>query len=150
MEQLKPALPDFALRVSAGPDNILNSLLKSRKIAFDALNAEGANCDSLPVSIRLRTEGLAYGNVVLDTVTADIRQNGKRLEYALGLANAPENLDNIARAGLYGHLVRNTGQANLYQRNRAGREGFRFGLDVTWTDSLVRASVTPPDPLFDF
>ena len=39
MEQLKPALPDFALRVSAGPDNILNSLLKSRKIAFDALNA---------------------------------------------------------------------------------------------------------------
>ena len=78
MEQLKPALPDFALRVSAGPDNILNSLLKSRKIAFDALNAEGANCDSLPVSIRLRTEGLAYGNVVLDTVTADIRQNGKR------------------------------------------------------------------------
>lgn len=98
MEQLKPALPDFALRVSAGPDNILNSLLKSRKIAFDALNAEGANCDSLPVSIRLRTEGLAYGNVVLDTVTADIRQNGKRLEYALGLANAPENLDNIARA----------------------------------------------------
>lgn len=150
MEQLKPALPDFALRVSAGPDNILNSLLKSRKIAFDALNAEGANCDSLPVSIRLRTEGLAYGNVVLDTVTADIRQNGKRLEYALGLANAPGNLDNIARAGLYGHLVRNTGQANLYQRNRAGREGFRFGLDVTWTDSLVRASVTPPDPLFGF
>ena len=56
MEQLKPALPDFALRVSAGPDNILNSLLKSRKIAFDALNAEGANCDSLPVSIRLRRD----------------------------------------------------------------------------------------------
>lgn len=46
--------------------------------------------------------------------------------------------------------MRNTGQANLYQRNRAGREGFRFGLDVTWTDSLVRASVTPPDPLFGF
>lgn len=89
MEQLKPALPDFALRVSAGPDNILNSLLKSRKIAFDALNAEGANCDSLPVSIRLRTEGLAYGNVVLDTVTADIRQNGKRLEYALGWRTPP-------------------------------------------------------------
>ena len=150
MEQLKPALPDFALRVSAGPDNILNSLLKSRKIAFDKLNAEGMSCDSLPVSVRLRTEGLTYGNVVLDTETADIRQNGKRLEYILGLANAPGNLDNIARAGLYGHLVRNTGQVNLYQRNRAGREGFRFGLDVTWTDSLIRASVTPSDPLFGF
>ena len=150
MEQLKPALPNFALRVSAGPDNILNSLLKSRKIAFDKLNAEGMSCDSLPVSVRLRTEGLTYGNVVLDTVTADIRQNGKRLEYVLGLANAPGNLDNIARAGLYGHLVRNTGQVNLYQRNRAGREGFRFGLDVTWTDSLIRASVTPSDPLFGF
>lgn len=150
MEQLKPALPDFALRVSAGPDNILNSLLKSRKIAFDALYAEGTNCDSLPVSIRLRTEGLTSGNVVLDTVRACIRQNGPRLEYAFGLANAPGNLDNIAQAGVHGHLVRNTGEANFYQRNRAGRAGFRFGLGAMWTDSLVRASVTPPDPLFGF
>ena len=130
MEQLKPALPDFALRVSAGPDNILNSLLKSRKIAFDALNAEGANCDSLPVSIRLRTEGLAYGNVVLDTVTADIRQNGKRLEYALGLANAPENLDNIARAVRPPRAEHRAGEPLPAQPRRPRRIPLRAGRDV--------------------
>ena len=53
-------------------------------------------------------------------------------------------------AGLYGHVAGNRGQVNLCQKNRAGREGFRFGLDVAWNDSLVRAGVTPPDPVFGY
>lgn len=150
MDSLKPALPDFGLRVSAGRNNILNNYLRTKKASFDALNIDGVNCDSLPVSVRMRVDGLAYGSVVLDTVTAAIAQNGNRLEYGLGLANTPGNLDNVARAGLYGHVVQNTGQVNLYQQNRAGKEGFRFGLDVEWNDSLVRANMTPPDPLFGF
>ena len=75
-------------------------------------------------------------------------QNGSRLEYALRVANAPGNLDNIALAGVYGHVVRNTGAVNFYQKNRAGREGFRFGVDAAWNDSLIRASVTPLAPVF--
>ena len=150
MEQLKPALPDFRLRISAGRDNILNSFLRTRNISFGSLNVTGDNCDTLPLSVRMRTERLAYGSVVLDTVTAGISQQGNRLEYALRLANAPGNLDNIAVGGLSGHIVRNTAQVNLYQQNRAGREGFRFGFDVAWNDSLVRAGMTPLNPLFGF
>ena len=150
MDSLKPVLPGFGLRVSAGRNNILNNYLRTKKASFDALSIDGVNCDSLPVSVRMRVDGLAYGSIVLDTVTVGIAQNGNRLEYGLGLANAPGNLDNVARAGLYGHVVRNTGQVNLYQQNRAGKEGFRFGLDVEWNDSLVRANMTSPDPLFGF
>ena len=150
MEQLKPALPDFRLRITAGRDNILNSFLRARNISFGKLAVEGDNCDSLPVSVHMRTERLAYGSVVLDTVTTGIFQQGNRLKYALRLANAPGNLDNIAVAGLYGHIVQNTGQVNLYQQNRAGRKGFRFGFDVAWNDSLVRAGMTPLNPLFGF
>ena len=57
-------------------------------------------------------------------------------------------MDHVAQAALYGHVVRNTGQVNFRQRDRAGREGFRFGFDVEWTDSLVRAGMTPLRPLF--
>ena len=96
----------------------------------------------------MRVEKLAYGSIVLDTVTASAVQNGSRLEYALRVANAPGNLDNIALAGVYGHVVRNTGAVNFYQKNRAGREGFRFGVDAAWNDSLIRASVTPLAPVF--
>ncbi len=150
MDSLKPALPDFRLRVSAGRDNILNSFLNTKKIAFNTLDIDGVNCDSLPISLRMRVERLTYGSVVLDTVAAGLSQNGNRLEYALRVANAPGNLDNIALAGVYGHVVRNTGAVNFYQKNRAGREGFRFGVEAQWNDSLIRADVTPLDPVFGF
>ncbi len=148
MDSLKTVLPDFGLRVSAGRDNILSSFLRTKRIAFSSLDIAGTNCDSLPVSLRMRVEKLAYGSIVLDTLTASAVQNGSRLEYALRVANAPGNLDNIALAGVYGHVVRNTGALNFYQKNRAGREGFRFGVEAQWNDSLIRASVTPLAPVF--
>ena len=148
MDSLKTVLPDFGLRVSAGRDNILSSFLRTKRIAFSSLDTAGTNCDSLPVSLRMRVEKLAYGSIVLDTLTASAVQNGSRLEYALRVANAPGNLDNIALAGVYGHVVRNTGAVNFYQKNRAGREGFRFGVDAAWNDSLIRASVTPLAPVY--
>lgn len=148
MDSLKTVLPDFGLRVSTGRDNILSSFLRTKRIAFSNLDIAGTNCDSLPVSLRMRVEKLAYGSIVLDTLTASAVQNGSRLEYALRVANAPGNLDNIALAGVYGHVVRNTGAVNFYQKNRAGREGFRFGVDAAWNDSLIRASVTPLAPVF--
>lgn len=148
MDSLKTVLPDFGLRVSAGRDNILSSFLRTKRIAFSNLDIAGTNCDSLPVSLRMRVEKLAYGSIVLDTLTASAVQNGSRLEYALRVANVPGNLDNIALAGVYGHVVRNTGAVNFYQKNRAGREGFRFGVDAAWNDSLIRASVTPLAPVF--
>jgi len=150
MEALKPALPDFSLSVTAGRENILNNFLKTKKVSFGALDIEGVNCDSLPVSLRIKAERLAWGGVVLDTLTAGIAQDGRRLDYFLRTANVPGNLDNVALAGLYGHVAGNRGQVNLCQKNRAGREGFRFGLDVAWNDSLVRAGVTPPDPVFGY
>lgn len=150
MEPVKSALPDFRLRVTAGRNNILNNYLKSRKAAFRALDVEGVNCDSLPLSVQVRVDGLSSGKIVLDTVTAGIRQQGSRLEYDLGLANAPGNLDHVARAELWGHVAGNRATVELSQRNRAGAEGFRFGFDVLWTDSLVQAGMTPRNPLFGF
>lgn len=74
MEALKPALPDFSLSVTAGRENILNNFLKTKKVSFGALDIEGVNCDSLPVSLRIKAERLAWGGVVLDTLTAGIAQ----------------------------------------------------------------------------
>lgn len=150
MEQLQPVLPDFDLQAAAGRNNILNNLLKTRKASFKALEIRGGNHGSQPVSLRMRVEGLASGGIVLDTVKLGIAQEAERLAYYLRAANTPGNLDHVAQAALYGSLAGNTGTVNLWQKNRAGREGFRFGFDVAWTDSLIRASVTPRNPLFGF
>lgn len=150
IEQLKPTLPEFALQASAGRNNILNNYLKTKKVAFRALNIEGVNCDSLPLSLRMRVEGLSSGGILLDTVSAGIVQAERQLQYYLRAANAPGNLDHVAAAALYGHVAGNTAQVNLYQKNREGRIGFRFGLDAMWNDSLVRASLFPRNPLFGY
>ena len=150
MEQLQPVLPDFDLQATAGRNNILNNLLRSRKASFDALEIRGGNHDSQPVSLRMRVEGLASGGIVLDTVKLGIAQEARQLAYYLRVANTPGNLDHVAQAAVYGSLAGNTGQLNLWQKDRSGREGFRFGFDVAWTDSLIRASITPRNPLFGF
>lgn len=150
IEQLQPVLPDFDLQATAGRNNILNNLLRSRKASFDALEIRGGNHDSQPVSLRMRVEGLASGGIVLDTVKLGIAQEARQLAYYLRVANTPGNLDHVAQAAVYGSLAGNTGQLNLWQKDRSGREGFRFGFDVAWTDSLIRASVTPRNPLFGF
>lgn len=150
MESLKSALPGFGLQVSAGRENILNDFLKTRKIAFKALHVEGVNCDTLPLSVDMRVEGLQSGNILLDTLTAGIAQHERQLRYFLRAANAPANPDHAALASLCGHIVGNTARVNLCQKNREGRTGFRFGLDILWSDSLVKASMTPPDPIFGY
>ena len=149
MDSLKPALPDFRLQLTAGPNNILNNYLRTKKASFRALDLRGENCDTLPVRLTLRVDALVSGGIRLDTVQAALRQRGPQLAYALRVANTPSNPVPFATAGLYGDVVRNTARLNLYQRDRNGREGIRSGIDALWNDSLVQVSVRP-DPQFGF
>lgn len=148
MEELQDVLPRFRLQAEAGRSNILNNFLRTKGASFRGLHVAGANDGAEPLSLRMRVDGLDAGGVVLDTVALGIAREERRLAYRLGVSNAPGHLDHVAQAALYGHVVRNTGQVNFRQRDRAGREGFRFGFDVEWTDSLVRAGMTPLRPLF--
>ncbi len=149
MDSLRPALPDFRLQLSAGRNNILNNFLRTKQVAFRRLEMRGAKGDSLPVALGLQVEGLTSGGIRLDSVEVSMRQNGPRLQYALRVANAPGNLDHLAAAGVYGNIVQNTARANLYQRDRSGREGLRSQIDAAWNDSLVRVTLGP-DPQFGF
>lgn len=149
MDSLKPALPDFRLQLTAGPNNILNNFLRTKRTAFRRLEMRGANCDSLPLALGMRIEGLTTGGFRLDTVGVSLLQEGRRLGYALRVANAPGNLDHLAAAGIRGSLAGNTARMELYQRDSRGRVGLRSELDAAWNDSLVRVSLGA-DPQFGF
>ena len=149
MDSLRPVLPDFRLQLSAGRNNILNNFLRTKQVAFQRLEMLGVKGDSLPVALGMQVEGLTSGGIRLDSVEVSMRQKGPRLQYALRVANAPGNLDHLAAAGIYGDIVQNTARANLYQRDRSGREGLRSQIDAAWNDSLVRVSLGA-DPQFGF
>lgn len=149
MDSLKPALPDFRLQLTAGQNNILNNFLRTKRLAFRRLEMRGANCDSLPLALGMQIEGLTTSGFRIDTVGISLLQEGRRLGYALRVANAPGNLDHLSAAGLRGSLVENTARMELYQRDSRGRTGLRSELDAAWNDSLVRVSLGA-DPQFGF
>lgn len=148
MERLGAALPTFGLHLTAGRNNIVNNLLKMRGASFDSLRAEAVHGDTLPLLVRAGVTNLASGGLRLDTAGIQLRQEGRRLTYGVLLDNTSGGLEQAARAALTGHLVADSCRVDLSLQNRAGADVTRFGWDVVWSDSLVRAALGPAAPLF--
>lgn len=148
MERLGRALPAFGLHLTAGRNNIVNNLLKMRGASFDSLRAEAVHGDTLPLLVRAGVTNLASGGLRLDTAGIRFRQEGRRLTYGVLLDNTSGGLEQAARAALTGHLVADSCRVDLSLQNRAGADVTRFGWDVVWSDSLVRAALGPAAPLF--
>lgn len=148
MERLGRALPAFGLHLTAGRNNIVNNLLKMRGASFDSLRAEAVHGDTLPLLVRAGVTNLASGGLRLDTAGIRLRQEGRRLTYGVLLDNTSGGLEQAARAALTGHLEADSCRVDLSLQNRAGEDVTRFGWDVVWSDSLVRATLGPAAPLF--
>ena len=148
MERLGAALPAFGLHLTAGRNNIVNNLLKMRGASFDSLRAEAVHGDTLPLLVRAGVTNLASGGLRLDTAGIRLRQEGRRLTYGVLLDNTSGGLEQAARAALTGHLEADSCRVDLSLQNRAGADVTRFGWDVVWSDSLVRATLGPAAPLF--
>lgn len=148
MERLGAALPAFGLHLTAGRNNIVNNLLKMRGTSFDSLRVEAVHGDTLPLLVRAGVTNLASGGLRLDTAGIRFRQEGRQLAYGVLLDNTSGGLEQAARAALTGHLVADSCRVDLSLKNRAGADVMRFGWDVVWSDSLVRATLGPAAPLF--
>lgn len=148
MERLGAALPAFGLHLTAGRNNIVNNLLKMRGTSFDSLRVEAVHGDTLPLLVRAGVTNLASGGLRLDTAGIRLRQEGRQLTYGVLLDNTSGGLERAARAGLSGSLVADSCRLDLWLQDRAGEDVTRFGWDVVWSDSLVRATLGPAAPLF--
>lgn len=148
MERLGAALPAFGLHLTAGRNNIVNNLLKMRGASFDSLRVEAVHGDTLPLLVRAGVTNLASGGLRLDTAGIRLRQEGRQLTYGVLLDNTSGGLERAARAGLSGSLVADSCRLDLWLQDRAGEDVTRFGWDVVWSDSLVRATLGPAAPLF--
>lgn len=148
MERLGAALPAFGLHLTAGRNNIVNNLLKMRGTSFDSLRVEAVHGDTLPLLVRAGVTNLASGGLRLDTAGIRLRQEGRQLTYGVLLDNTSGGLEQTVRAALTGHLVADSCRVDLSLQNRAGADVTRFGWDVVWSDSLVRAALGPAAPLF--
>lgn len=150
MAAIQDVLPPFSLGVDAGQNNILNNFLKIRGISFSHLSFKAGADHETPFNIRMLVDRLTTSGLVLDTLNVGAWQQDERLNYYLRLANVPGNIEQMALIALYGDLAHNTTRMNLYQQDRSGKAGFRFGLNATLLDSAIRVSLFPENPILGF
>lgn len=141
VDSLNCLLPEFSLNLNASGRGILSQVLGPSGMALDTL------------SVRLGKDSLISGNVMafnykssslnLDTITLNLNERGRLLDYKAHIGNRCGTLDEFAKVNVNGYLGNNRMSAFLNQWNIKGEQGYRIGLTAALQDSVVTAHVTP-------
>lgn len=142
METLQAALPGFKLKARVNGNGLLRDILTEKGFGVDSVAVNLVN-DSL-IYGDVYALGVTSGSMMLDTITLDIKERGKMMNYHAHLGNAPGTLDEFAKVNLSGYLGANRVSAYLTQQNLAGKAGYRFGFTGSLNnDSIVSLHFTP-------
>lgn len=146
--ELKSSLPDFAIDMGAGKDNIFYQYLSSSGIDYDKLFMDVDKKEDL--KMRSYVSGLVAGGVQVDTVLFGGGTRADSLLYKLHVWNSPKNSALFKVADLEGRIYDNKFSANLLQFDKDDVKGFDFGIDVTMRDSVAKLHLLPEQPVIAF
>lgn len=139
--QINQALPRFALTADIGAAGMLRQFIEPTGYNFDRLQLNLRNAETLDGAMSLT--GLNTGTMLLDTITADLRQHSERMLYKLHLGNKAGNLPELARVDINGYVGGNRGSVALRQWNAQGENGYKIGMTAAINDSVLSLHCTP-------
>lgn len=141
-EEIQHSLPQFTLDVTAQGKGLLSSFLTPSGMAIDTVALSLRN-DSL-ISGNVLARGFNTGSMALDTITLNLKERGKLIDYKLHLGNNPSgSLAEFAQVNMNGYVGSNRLSAYLTQRNATGKQGYRFGFTAAVADSVLSLHFTP-------
>lgn len=141
MQTISEKLPMFSLKLDAAGRGLLDQVLQPTGLYLDTLSAVIYK-DSL-IGGHIGVWDLNTASMTLDTITLNLAQRGKLLDYKLHLGNRPGTLDEFARVNLNGYVGDNRVSAYLNQWNVTGEQGYRIGLTAALMDSVLTTHITP-------
>lgn len=141
VEEMQRLMPKFSLTADASGSGLLRDILSSSGMALDTVSLRLAN-DSL-ITGNVMARRLNTGSLTLDTLTLDIKERGKLIDYAFHMGNRPGVLDEFAEANMTGYLGSNRLSAFITQKNITGKTGYRLGFTAAFADSTVSVHFTP-------
>lgn len=147
--KLEQMLPSFSISASAKTNKFIKSLLKSSGIGFKEGKIAISDSEKDPFMFNAAIDRFETGGIRVDTIRLTMDQHKEHIDYNLHIGNAPGNLDQAAQVGMSGYIETNHVLIQCHQRNRAGQEGFDFGMNAWLRDSLVHVSILP-DPILGF
>ena len=145
---VKRALPAFDFEMTAGTDNLVCQYLGTSGIKFSGMDLTVKK--DTDIGLQSRLSGLVAGGVEMDTVSLACATLADSLSYDLHVGNRVENTALLKTADLAGVLSGNRVTAYLKQADKAGEQGFDFGINAAIADSVVTASIYPENPLIAF
>jgi hypothetical protein len=91
VDTLQRALPEFALNLRAGDNNLLNDVLSNSRMSFNNLRVQLTNDSTMNMTSRL----LAFrtGDIQLDTISVNLSQHDEHMHYVAAVNNRRGTLD---------------------------------------------------------
>ena len=141
VDSLNYLLPQFSLSLNASGSGLVSQMLEPSGMALDTVSVYLGK-DSI-ISGDIMALNYKSSSINLDTITLDIMERGRLLDYKAHLGNRRGTLDEFARVNVNGYLGNNRMSAFLNQWNIKGEQGYRIGLTAALQDSVVTAHITP-------
>lgn len=148
VDTLQRTLPEFALNLRAGDNNLLNDVLSNSRMSFNNLRVQLTNDSTMNMTSRL----LAFrtGDIQLDTISVNLSQHDEHMHYMAAVNNRRGTLDEWAHVNLDGYLAYNQLGAKLTQHDINNRKGFDVGFKAVLVDSIATLNITPFDPTIGY
>lgn len=147
-ERLQRAIPAMTLDARGARNNFINDILATSKMSVDSLSLSFSNTSNLALNSRVL--GVRTPSMRIDTVGFDAAQFGSNIFFNAAIDNRPGTLDNFAHVALSGMATDNVAALRVRQRNIQGKTGYDIGLQATFADSVVQASVMPLNPVIGY
>lgn len=138
------ALPQFRLKVDAGPDNFVSSYLADMGDSFRSLSFTASN-DTI-ISLDAKVDSLVVGSTRIDKIDFNAYQRDQYLRYRLMVNNEPGTLDQFAKIQANGYIAENKLSLFLSQKDIEGKTGYNLGAMVTLRDSTFMLKLVPYKP----
>lgn len=141
IDSISSRLPGFELSLDASGRGLLRQFIEPMGMQIDTV-AMNLQKDSI-ISGNILAYNFNSSSLALDTITLDLKERGKLLDYKAHLGNRRGTLDEFAKVNLTGYLGENRMSAFLNQWNINGEQGYRIGLTAAMMDSVVSVHITP-------
>lgn len=141
VEEMQALMPPFTLEATANGNGLLKDFLMASGMAVDTVALSLANDSLIRGDVMARR--LNTGSLTLDTLTLNLKERGKLIDYAFHMGNRPGVLDEFAQVNINGYLGSNRLSAYVTQKNLAGKTGYRIGFTAAFADSTVSVHFTP-------
>ena len=141
VDEVKRLMPPMDLSVKAKGKGMIKQVLAVAGVSVDSVDLRFSKSEKLAFDGYVRN--FDFGAMRLDTVTLNMGDRGRMVDYRLHVGNQKGNLDEFAQVDLKGYIGGNRASASLTQKNIAGEVGYRLGFTAAMQDTTVSVHFTP-------